>query len=102
MPQRMKGQVGMDETVVDNPQLEQLLDARYAQLEARRQVAQAFSEADEAARAALAELDIAEGTALRIGAYRITKTTSAARHVEFDTEPKTRLRIGTDEYEDGE
>jgi hypothetical protein len=101
MPTRMKGQLGLDEAVVDDAALEALLDARNAAAEARRAVAARFAEADEAARAALAELHLEPGAVVRIGAYRIEVATLEARHVEFDTEARTRLRIGTDTADDG-
>jgi hypothetical protein len=93
------GQLAIDETLVDNVELEKQLEARAALVLERRALNATFKEADDAVRGGIAQLEIPPDGAIRIGRFRITKTTTAPRHVEFDTDGGERIRIDDDEEE---
>lgn len=99
MPAQVKGQVGMDEQVLDDPALEKLLETRAKLGDQRSALTAKYSEADDKAKAALAELDIPDEGAIRVGRFRITKRTTPARHVEFDAEATTGVRIALSEHD---
>lgn len=87
------GQTGMDETETDNKILSDLLEKRLRLSDDKAEVTKAYKEAHKAAVAEIDKLDIPGGQAIRIGRFRITRSTVAARHVEFDTDPTSRLTI---------
>lgn len=87
------GQTGMDERPVDNKELAALLEERLRAADDTAEARKVFKEKDKAAKAEIAKLNIADGQAIRIGRFRITQTAVAARHVEFDTDPTSRLTI---------
>lgn len=89
-----KPQTGMDERVVDDPDLERKLSTRQAAKDRLSDVALDFKAADEAARGAVAALELGDGDIVRIGRFRISKTRLAGGHVEFEKEPKDVTRIG--------
>jgi len=87
------GQTGMDETPLDKKVLSDLLERRLRAADDVAEVRKTFKEADKAAKAAIEKLDLADGQAIRVGRFRITRSAVAARHVEFDTDPTSRLTI---------
>jgi hypothetical protein len=87
------GQTGMDETPVENKELIDLLEKRLRLQDDKSEVAKAYRDAHKAALAEIDKLDIPDGQAIRIGRFRITRSAVAARHVEFDTDPTSRLTI---------
>lgn len=87
------GQTGMDEKPVDNTALSDLLEERLRHADDVAEARKVFKEKDKAAKAEIEKLNIADGQAIRIGRFRITRTPVAARHVEFDTDPTSRLSI---------
>jgi hypothetical protein len=94
MALRSVDQIGMDETVIEDPELEELLETR----EKRKASASAVSAEYRAAHnAALVEIEkrdeLVEGNPIRIGRFRLTRSKTAARAVSFETEPKDRVSI---------
>lgn len=96
MTAKAKGQVGMDETVLEDPELEALLETRAKRAASKLALTADYKKADKAAKEALAKVTIPEEGAIRVGRFRITKSTTAANHVEFDTEAGSRVRIATE------
>ncbi len=93
MPARAKDQTGMDETTVDDARIENALELRQKRKNTLDAVRLQYEEADEAARAAVASLELTEG-AVRVGRFRITRTVVPSRTVEsFETKASARLRI---------
>lgn len=91
------GQTGMDEKPVDDPAqdkaLSDLLEKRLRLADDVAEVRKTYKEAHKAVVAEIDKLDIPDGQAIRIGRFRITRSAVAARHVEFDTDPTSRLTI---------
>lgn len=93
MGTKAEGQLGMDEKVVVNADLEAALEARF---DTRVRVAEARHDADEAdekAQAMLVEMNLQVGDVIRVGRFRIERTASPARSVSFETEAKERTKI---------
>jgi len=86
-------QLGMDERVVEDDALAKLLDARLRAKDDVREVRGVYKAADVAAKDAIAKLDLADGDAVRVGRFRITKRATEPRHVEFDAAAGSRLTI---------
>jgi len=91
-------QLALDEINVDDPTLEGALEERLRTKDLASSARLVYSRADERARAEIARalgtaLD-EDGTAVRVGRFRITRTTTAAHSVSFETEAKDRVRIG--------
>lgn len=87
------GQTGMDEKPVDNKELIELLEKRLRLGDDVAELRKSFKEADKAAKAEIDKLDLVDGQPVRIGRFRISRSAVAARHVEFDTDPTSRLTI---------
>lgn len=90
---RAQNQLALDEQVVEDTELEAALetrlDAQVAQGEARK----AFKEANEAAKVHIAKLELPDEHAVRVGRFRISRSAVSARHVAFDVDPTSRVRI---------
>lgn len=86
-------QLGMDELRVTDDAIEAALVERQRRKNSLDALRVQFQEADERAKAAIANLELTEG-AVRIGAFRITKTYVPSRTVEsFETKASNRIRI---------
>jgi hypothetical protein len=85
----------MDETVVEDPELEAALEARLAAALARAPVAAAYREADKVAKA-LVKAKVEVGVVARVGRFRVERKATEARHVEFDAEAGDAVRIKAD------
>lgn len=93
-------QLGLDEKVVDIPELVSALEERLAAKSTLGDARKVYAEANEAANVEIAKLELPDGVAVRAGDFRITRSTVAARSVAFDTKPTTRVTItwlGSDE-----
>ncbi|MCI0582328.1 MAG: hypothetical protein L0227_05425, partial [Chloroflexi bacterium] len=77
-------QIAMDERVVDDDELNGLLEKRLRAADDKREVAKVYKAADVAAKDKIALLALEVGQAARVGRFRITKTATEPRHVEFD------------------
>ncbi len=91
-------QLALDEINVEDASLEAALEERIRVKELASAARLVYTRADEAARAeitrALGTALDEDGTAVRVGRFRITRTTTAAHSVSFETEAKDRVRIG--------
>lgn len=93
MALRSVPQTGMDELVMKDDRIEKILVTRQSLKDAFDRARVEYQEADERAKAAIADLELVEG-AVRIGPFRITKTFIPARTVEaFETKASNRVRI---------
>jgi hypothetical protein len=93
MPARVRGQLAFDEKAVEDAALESALEERQRRKEAMDAVRLTYKEAHEAAQAEIARLDLGDGTAVRVGRFRITREYVAARSVQFDAASTSRTRI---------
>ncbi len=91
MTVKARAQIELGEQIVENDELEAALEAREAAKVAAAAARKTYDEADTAAKAAIAELEL-DGPA-RCGRFQIRESEVAGRSVAFDTEPGTRLSI---------
>lgn len=95
MPTAVKEQLGFDEQVIEDDDVEKALEERLKRKNSLDAVRKVFDGADTAARAELQKLELPEGGVARVGRFRITHTVSTARSVAFETKSKSRIRIAT-------
>jgi hypothetical protein len=88
-----QAQLGFDETQISDAPLEQALEERQARKAVLGEARKSYKEAHEAASTEIAKLELPDDKAVRCGRFRITRTAVSARHVEFDTDPTSRVRI---------
>lgn len=95
MAVKAEGQLGMDETVVDDAKLE-------ASLEKRHKAQQSFGAVKANYAAAVAatkiELDraIPELGTYRVGRFRVERKMTEGGHREFDVQPSARVTVAVD------
>lgn len=90
---RSDDQLGLDEELVENPDVEAALVERQARKDALKAVRKDFNKAHEKAVAALASIELPEDGAVRVGRFRITKRQVEGGHREFDTQDREQLSI---------
>lgn len=90
---RSEDQMGFDEELIENPDVEAALVERQARKDALSSVRKDFNEAHEKTVAALASIELPEEGAVRVGRFRISKSLVSARSVSFETQESSRLRI---------
>jgi len=90
---KSQDQLGMDEKVVDHPELEELLEKRLAKKVLLDVARKAYDVAAEEASVEIVELRMADDTAVRVGRFRITKRAIPARSVAFDAKASSRIQI---------
>lgn len=93
-------QTAIDERPLDSTQLEQTLDEREKLKTKLSEARKNFKEADEVAKAQLAEFALTDGEVARCGNYRISKRSIPGRSVSFETEPRSRLSISLIDSDD--
>ena len=93
---KVDGQLGLDESVIEDEALEAALEARWSRRESARATAKAYREADTEAKAHV-ERAVPVDVVARVGRFRIERKRSIARHVEFDTQGKVRIAIEIEE-----
>jgi len=86
-------QIGMDERVVIDEDLSKLLEKRLRAADDRKEIGKVYKAADVAAKEGIGRHQIDEGTAIRVGRFRIAKRSVASRHVEFDADETSRINI---------
>lgn len=87
-------QLGFDEQVIDDPSIESALEERLKRKNSLDAVKKTYDAADEMAKAKIAELELPDGSAARVGRFRITRTAIPAKTVEsFETKASSRVRI---------
>jgi hypothetical protein len=93
MALRAVPQLGFDEQVIEDADIEEALEERQRRKASLGAVRKEYDEAHESAVAAIARLELPEGGAARIGRFRVTRSAVAARSVAFETKATSRLRI---------
>lgn len=86
-------QLGFDEQVIDDPSIEAALEERLKRKNSLDAVRKNYDAAHTIASAKIAELELPEGGAARVGRFRITRQEVPAGHREFDTKSSSRIRI---------
>jgi hypothetical protein len=97
MPTQVRGQLGMDEKIVDDKELEAALEQRENDRADVLVARQSLTMSDTKARALIDKLGMEEGDAVRVGRFRITKQLVPAHEVTFEAEESERIRIRTSE-----
>ena len=93
MALRAVPQLGFDETVVEDDDLEEALEDRQSARDVLNTHRKAFDEANEKANVEIAKQELPDGKVLRIGRFRVTRSAVSARSVSFDVKATTRVRI---------
>lgn len=87
-------QTALDETVIEDPELEEMLETREKRKASLSGVRAEYKAAHDRALAAIEERDeVVEGNPVRIGRFRLTRKRTPGHTVEFTTEPKERVSI---------
>lgn len=91
-----RGQLAIDETLVEDDELEAALERRQTARDDHGETRRAFEEAHAAAEAALKAKfgELEDDQVYRVGRFRIEKKITPARTVSFVTDSKERLSIG--------
>jgi hypothetical protein len=90
---RSDDQLGMDEELIENPDVEAALVARQELANARRSLNKDFKKAHQKAIALLELIELPEDGAVRIGRFRVTNRFVVAAHREFDTSDRSQISI---------
>jgi hypothetical protein len=93
MPARKIEQLGMDEKVIEDPQVEAALEERQKRRDTLGAVRSSYNEAHAVAMKGLGDLGLKDGMVMRIGRFRITQQPVAERSVSFDVTQSHRVRI---------
>ena len=93
MAVRPMDQIGMDETLVYDHEIEELLEDRQRYKEAAGTANAEYRAAHDRVVAALTSRDELSSDPIRIGRFRLVKTMSAGHAVSFETEPRERIVI---------
>lgn len=86
-------QLAMDETLIEDTTLEEALEKRQAVKAELGELRKTYDEANEAANVEIAKLELPEDKAVRVGRFRISRSSVSARTVSFETKPTSRIRI---------
>jgi hypothetical protein len=86
-------QLGFDEQVIDDAEVEAALEEREKRKSSLGAVRKIYDEAHQAATAQITKLELPEGGAARIGRFRVTRDAIPARSISFDTKASSRVRI---------
>lgn len=86
-------QLALDEQQLDDQALEDALEKRWQRSNAAKAARKALTEAHEKVLALVSEHDLADGDALRVGRFRITKRAIQGRSVAFETADSSRITI---------
>lgn len=90
---RTRPQISMDDTILENPELEDLLEKR----QALKESVASFRKADKAAKDAIRSIDTP--TPYRVGRFIISKKDVPAKSVAFETADGLRITIKADDEE---
>lgn len=86
-------QLAIDETLINDPTLESALEERQVAKIEKGRATKVYKEAHAAAAAEIEKQELPEGRAIRVGRFRITRSSVSARSVAFETSPTTRVSI---------
>jgi hypothetical protein len=87
-------QQALDETLVDDAQLERALEEREKFKGKAAKARKDYAEADELAKGLATALEISDGQSVRVGRFRLSRRSIPSRAVSFETAPSSRLTIG--------
>jgi len=90
---RSEDQLGFDEELIENPDVEAALVERQARKDTLASVRKDFNAAHDKAVAALTSIELPDEGAVRVGRFRISKSIVSARTVSFETQESSHLRI---------
>jgi cation transport regulator ChaB len=93
MPTAVRNQLAFDEQMVEDTALENALEDRQRRRDSLSAVRKAYDEANEEANARIAEQELPDGHAIRVGRFRITRSSVPARNVHFEAKAASRIRI---------
>lgn len=88
-----ENQIGMDEELIENPDVEAALIERQSRKDALKSVKRRYKDAHDAAVGLLKMIELPEDGAVRIGRFRITNRFVAGGHREFDTSDRSQISI---------
>ena len=91
------GQVGMDERVIEDSELEAALEERLSRKNSYSELQRQYGEADKRAKGLVEALGLSTGEVIRVGRFRIEKRATAGRAVSFETKPGSRISVSVDE-----
>ena len=92
---KVVGQLGMDEEVLDNEELEAALEERWEAAQEKSEPVKKWRLADEKAKG-LVKAAVEVGRVVRVGRFRIERKATDPRHVEFDSRAGDRVNITAD------
>lgn len=90
---RRDSQTSIYETTLDNPELEAALRTRDAMASRRSTAQHNYDQANERAQNLIRDLDLGDGTVVRVGDFIISSKMDKGRDVAFKTDPQMRIRI---------
>jgi hypothetical protein len=85
--------MAFDEKLVEDTALESALEERERRKASLSAVRAEFKAAHAAASAEIEKLDLGDETAVRVGRFRVSRSSVAARSVQFEAEATTRVQI---------
>jgi hypothetical protein len=94
---KVVGQLGMDERIVEDEEVEAALEERENRRNSYRELQRRYAEADTKAKGLVEALGLAPGEVIRIGRFRIEKRAIAGKSVTFETKPTSRISVKADE-----
>lgn len=99
MPANVNAQLAIDETQVENEELEAALEERLKRKHSRDELNKQYTKAHENVVGLIesAKIEIPADGAVRIGRFRLTLAVTPARSVSFDTAAKERVKIEADD-----
>lgn len=94
MATMVRDQLAFDERRLDVPELEEALEDRLEAKKRLGEVRKDYDRANEIANAEIEKLELpADGDAVRVGRFRITRASIPSQMVEFERKASTRIRI---------
>jgi len=95
MPAQPKAQIGMDDTFIENPELQDLLEKREEAKTPLAEARAAFNKLDAEAKAKVMGLEIAPGEEVRCGRFMLSKSQQTEEEKSFQQHAKTTAHIKT-------
>lgn len=90
---RAAAQTAMDERVIEDAELEKALEDRQVAKGHKNEAAAKFETLTDVVKDGLGKHNIRAGSPVRVGRFRISKTTTKPREVAFETKGSSRLSI---------
>lgn len=90
---RSVDQLGLDERIVEDPELEAALEQREAHKRSLGAVRKMYDGAHAAALVVIERLELPDAAPIRVGRFRLERSTTPPRNVTFETKGSSRVRI---------